>query len=55
MILLLKNSSLDLVIGSRHIDKENACSGFSKIRNIGSRFAIKLTKLLLKINIKVSK
>ena len=46
-----KHPKLDLVIGSRHIDKGKASTGFSKIRDIGSRVAIKLTNSLLNINI----
>ena len=35
-----------LVIGSRHVEKGDSKKGFSFIRNLGSRYAIKLTQKL---------
>ena len=46
-----ENDSLDLVIGSRHVDNGDADKGLSFVRNLGSRYAIKLTQRLLKIEI----
>ena len=46
-----ENESLDLVVGSRHVNNGNSNKGLSYIRNLGSRYAIKLTQKLLKIEI----
>ena len=46
-----ENKSLDLVVGSRHVNNGNSNKGLSYIRNLGSRYAIKLTQKLLKIEI----
>ena len=42
----LDDQNLDLIIGSRHIDQGNAKKGFSFIRELGSKLAIKLTKII---------
>ena len=46
-----EHNHLDLVIGSRHVEKGDSKKGFSFIRNLGSRYAIKLTQKLLKIKV----
>ena len=46
-----ENDSLDLVVGSRHVDNGDSHKGLSYVRNLGSRYAIKLTQRLLKIEI----
>ena len=38
---------IDLVIGSRHTKKGSAKKGFSFVRELGSKLAIKFTKLIL--------
>ncbi len=43
--------NLDLIIGSRHVEKGSAKKGFSVIRELGSQLAIKLTKIILRINV----
>ena len=45
------NNQLDLVIGSRHVEKGDSKKGFSYIRNLGSKYAIKLTQKLLRIEV----
>ena len=46
-----KEELLDLVIGSRHVEEGDSQKGLSYLRNLGSRYAIKLTQKLLKIKI----
>ena len=45
------HNNLDLVIGSRHVEEGDSKKGFSYIRNLGSRYAIKLTQKLLRIKV----
>ena len=49
--LFKKQPTLDLVVGSRHIDEGTSSSGFSLLREYGSKIAIKVTQILLRIKI----
>lgn len=52
MYAILRDSAeIDLVIGSRHQDGGSASGGLSRMRSLGSDFAIWLTKRLLKISV----
>ncbi|MFL2802940.1 MAG: glycosyltransferase [Paracoccaceae bacterium] len=44
-----EDNHLDLVIGSRHLEEGDSKKGFSYVRDLGSKFAIKTTQKLLKI------
>ncbi len=46
-----ENNDLDLIIGSRYVDKGESKNGFSFIRDFGSKIAVKITKKILKINV----
>ena len=48
----INDTNLDLVIGSRHTKKGSAKKGFSFVRELGSRLAIKFTKIILRINVR---
>ena len=47
----LINNIPDLIVGSRHTDQASAKIGFSSLRSLLSKIAIKFTKLLLMINV----
>ncbi len=47
----INDTNLDLVIGSRHTKKGSAKKGFSFVRELGSKLAIKFTKIILRINV----
>ena len=51
MLNELKNNNLDLVIGSRYVENGDSKKGFSYIRDLGSKYAIKMTQRLLQLKI----
>ena len=49
--LMLSDETVDLTVGSRHVEGGSASGGLSKIRSLGSDLAIGLARKTLKINV----